>query len=229
MRNLYNNYGGGFDPNNFGDPRLREIPDFMGHATFPSQMKNKSGVFDMLRTFGGELYAISQSEQKDYETIDGERNHNTGYDINAVGARIENVLYKQEPMQVQPNSPIYRGRGAAQTAYNPYQHQQFQNNNNINFMNDDIEQYLGGSSSANTGNTTTTSIDFSNALKPLEAKAEIICKILGKIYQVENDTNMIMKGLGQEIAESISASIESYMNQGMSIPAPDEYTTEVEA
>lgn len=217
-----------YDPNNFGDPALRNNPDFMGHATFPSQMRNKESVFNMLRGFGGELYDISRSEQRDYQTISGANQHNTAYDINNVGAQIESVLYRQQapaPTRPQANSPVYQG------SQRPIPHpvQQWQNYNNISIdMSEDIDKYLGGSESANSGMTTTTSIDFSTALKPLEAKAEMICKILGKIYQVENDTNAVVKGLGQEIAETISASLETYATQNMNIPVPEEFTSDID-
>lgn len=174
----------------------------MGHATFPNQMRNKEAVFSMLKGFGGELYEIARSEQG--KTVSSSRPYqNNAYDIMDVGSRIESMLYTPQPQQQQmgayvPPQPQVNNRPTKNTV-------------KIDYMNDDISKYIGGSTSASMGETTTTTVDFSTAVKPLVAKAEMICQLLGKIYQIEQDTNVTVKGLGAEIANSISANFETYL------------------
>lgn len=87
---------------------------------------------------------------------------------------------------------------------------------------DDISKYIGGGAHATQNSGGTTVVEFSQALKPLEKKAEMICQLLGRIYQVETDTNAVVKGLGEQIADSISATMESYMTSGEPVPSIEE-------
>lgn len=201
----------------------------LGRALFPNQMSDatKMGMFGMLKQFGGELVDISRSEYVKPGTF-RKISHESGADINDIGYEMERVM-ANAPVQ-QQHAPAMQmgyvqGNAGMPVVQQPvnYNMQNMQNYNNFNNMNeDDISKYIGGGAHATQNSGGTTVVEFSQALKPLEKKAEMICQLLGRIYQVETDTNAVVKGLGEQIADSISATMESYMTSGEPVPSIEE-------
>lgn len=203
----------------------------LGRALFPNQMSDetKMGMFGMLRQFGGELVDISRSEYVKPGTF-RKISHESGADINDIGYEMERVM-TNAPAPTAPavQMSYVQGNAGMPVMQRPvnYNTQNMQNYNNFNDMNeDDISKYIGGGAQATQNSGGTTVVEFSQALKPLEKKAEMICQLLGRIYQVETDTNAVVKGLGEQIADTISATMESYMTSGESIPTLEEISAE---
>ena len=199
----------------------------LGHPTTPGELNgNMQGMMmNLLGGVGGELQDVTRSEQNDLMRTN-RRSWDNGADLGAVSRNFASQIgmYANAPAP-QPQQVSYVQQQPVMTPvpqpqyYCPQPQQVFMNKEV------DISKYIGETVTTNTNNgTNPIEVSFSNALKPIDDKAEAACKILGKIYQKIVELETAVKGLPSGIGEVIVSS----MNTMLAEP-PDDDIEVVEA
>lgn len=193
-----------------------------GHAVNPRNMseRGKEDLMAMMGFTGGDLIDITRSEHN-------ERSVNKTWDNGADAEALYDNLQRKltQPVQGNRRQPVQEAYYGAQPAMPmpapaPVQ-QDYQPTRKRKRMKEELNigKYLGEEQPAaprrDTGN-------FAEALEPLEDKMEIMCQILGRLYQVENTVAALVRSLPQGIASIMSQAMENYMAQEEEdIPEPE--------
>lgn len=205
----------------------------LGHETRPEQLSNtmQEKMFGLINGIGGELRMTSRLEpsRRNGMIVNTNTSWDDGSDYIQVGKAIERQMQPEMQNMYYYNNPNY----AMPTQMRMLPQPQPQQQNTRKLMNEiDISQYIGETSTASIVNAETSPIEvsFSNALQPVEMKLEAVCKILGKLYQLQVEHNNIMqnylRSMSAEIITATKANLETLINANESIPSMEQYEDE---
>ena len=161
----------------------------------------QNGILNLLGFAGGELGNISNSVRYDNRTIDGHPLDN-GRDVNNIGLGLMNS-FGGNPAPQPVQTPV---RGLLPAAAP----QQIQQQNQYMPMKKEkvsIEKYIGGSQAPQRPQAG----GFAEALEPLDDKMEVMCQLLGRIYQSQNTLISLLRNLPQELSGMFSINPQDYL------------------
>lgn len=181
----------------------------LGHPMSRSMLSKtgQNGILNLLGFAGGELGNIASSVRYDNRTIDGHPVDN-GSDVNSVGMQMMNAFSAQTPQLPAPAVQMGMQPMGAMPAVDPQQYQ-YQSNQYMPMKKEKvtIDKYIGGQAAPQRPQVG----GFAEAVEPLDDKMEVMCQLLGRIYQSQNALIALLRNLPNEISEMMNPRVEDYL------------------